>query len=311
MSTVLNVSNSVGPQAMALARAIGRADGSVSVLIAGEDGAGQNALAALLTQAFICLTPKDGEACGECRACSAFSRGVLSDAFVVEPDGPQDLIRLRAIVFDKDNQQPFVREFLQVGPIQARSKVVIIRRAERLNRDAADALLKLLEEPPDYARFILTTTSASSLLPTIRSRCMLLPCDFGEPSSGLASLLSGGAPELAADLSQPEMAEWLESMEIWLRDLPSRRRTQALKVSEEFQELAALYKSAIGNEDKEAERLVRAEFVRLFANWLASSGLSGEQNWALCLESTIEMHRAVLGNVNFGYLADSLFMSCL
>ena len=295
---------------MALARAMARSDGSVSVLIAGEDGAGQNAVATLITQAFICLSPKEGEACGECRACSAFSRGVLSDVFVVEPQGPQDLIRLRAIVYDDEYKQPFVREFLQVGPIQARNKVVIIRRAERLNRDAADALLKLLEEPPDYARFVLTTTSASSLLPTIRSRCMLLPCDFGESSAGLVSLLSGGAPELAANLSRPEMAEWLESMETWLRELPSRRRTQALKVSEEFQELSAEYKSAIGNEDKEAERLVRAEFVRLFANWLAAAELPGA-NWTLCLETVIEMHRVVLGNVNFAYLTDSLFMSCL
>ncbi len=296
---------------MSIARAIGRADGSVSVLIAGEDGAGQNALAEVLTRSFICLSPKNGQACGECRACSAFSRGVCSDVFVVEPEGPQDLIRLRVVVFDKEHQQPFVREFLQVGPIQARNKVVVLRRAERMNRDAADALLKLLEEPPDYARFILTTTSASRLPSTIRSRCLLLPCDFGEVAGGFASHISGGAPELSARLSQPEMADWLDAMEVWLRELPARRRTQALKVSEEFQELAAAYKSAIGSEDKEEERLVRAEFVRLFANWLAAANPGGNHNWTLCLESAIEMHRAVLGNVNFAYLTDSLFMTCL
>ncbi len=227
------------------------------------------------------------------------ARDACPDLLLVEPGGRSDLIVLGQIVLDKRNPQPHIREFIQAPPVVARSKVVLVERAERFNADAANALLKMLEEPPDWARFILTTNAASRIIPTVRSRCLLVPCDFSEAEPGFVSTISGGAPELAAKLSEPGQAPFLEQFEAWLSALLGRRREEALKVSEEFQELADLYR------DDDDSRLARAEVVKLFANWLAANARSD------MLRGALEMHRAVLGNVNVGYLSDSFFADSL
>ncbi|MGI8922900.1 MAG: hypothetical protein ACR2HJ_02475 [Fimbriimonadales bacterium] len=291
----MSVSEAAGSRALALVRSIAVADACVPALIAGEEGAGQSGLSRSLAGSFLCLQPQDGVPCGECQACVSAARDVCPDLLLVEPGGRSDLILLGQIVLDKRNPQPHIREFIQAPPVVARTKVVLIERAERFNADAANALLKMLEEPPEWARFILTADAASRIIPTIRSRCLLVPCDFAEAELGFLSTISGGAAELAAKLSQLRLAPFLEQFEGWLSALPGRKRIEALKVSEEFQELADLYR-----EDDDS-RFARAEVVKLFANWLAANARSD------ILHGALEMHRAVLGNVNFGYLCDSFF----
>lgn len=309
MSSSLSVSNNLGPRAAALVRAIGCADTCAAVLVAGEEGAAQDFAAEKLAQVFLCLQPIECEPCGECKACSSFARGNNADVLHVHPKGPQNLIRMgqisyeSAYPYDKTGDLP-VRQFLFVGPAQSRNKIVLVHNADRMNMPAAHAFLKLLEEPPEYSRILLTTASASSLPTTIRSRCVLLPCDFGPSEDSFLHTIAGGAPELMSKLASPRFEAFVGSLEIWLGKWLSRNRTEALKISEEFQELVLEYKAA---SESDEDRLIRAEVVKLLANWLASKAHS--RNVGAMLESVIQMHRAVLGNVNFGYLCDSFFMA--
>jgi len=98
-------------------------------------------------------------------------------------------------------------EWAPVYPLEAPNKIAIITPADKLNLSAANALLKLLEEPPSHFILILITSDLSALLPTIRSRCTVLPLE-GVPISELLPWLIGRAhadPEklqLAADLAE-------------------------------------------------------------------------------------------------------------
>jgi hypothetical protein len=307
----------IGPRATELARAVARLDASVSVLIAGEAGAGQREVSRRIAAAFYCKEPATGEPCGSCSSCKALANGNAVDILRVEPCGRQELIVVGQVAFNEEHERrkakdlapnlPCIREFIGLGPVQGRNKVVLMERVERMNADASNALLKMLEEPPAYARFILTTNAASKVLATIRSRCVLIPCDFETPNEGFAAQLSAGTPELMAQLEADEMSGFVSEFGRFLGELGSRKRSEALKVSEEFQGICALYKKAAAD-DEDAERFARAEVVRMFANWLASQLCSTNIPSPLALERAVEMHRATLGNVNFGYLCDSFFM---
>ncbi len=99
--------------------------------------------------------------CGECRVCRKIESGTHPDVIHIKPTG--SLIRIAQI-----------RELcrtLAMRPYEAHIRVVVISDAQTMNPEASNALLKLLEEPPDRTVLILTTNQASDLLPTIVSRC--------------------------------------------------------------------------------------------------------------------------------------------
>src|SRR5438270_10606575 len=85
------------------------------------------------------------------------------DVMVVPPDPPQMLIKV--------GQVRHVIDSIFYKPVEARRKVVIFTESSFM-KEAANSLLKVLEEPPDYASLLLLTTNAGELLPTIRSRCV-------------------------------------------------------------------------------------------------------------------------------------------
>jgi DNA polymerase-3 subunit delta' len=117
------------------------------------------------------------------------------DLFVLEPEG-------EAILID---QVRALRADLHLRPFEAERRAYLIREAESMTRDAANALLKSLEEPPDYAVFVLTTADRSRLLGTIWSRCQ--PVRFRTPAvAAIAAGLGGGADaERAARLSRGDV----------------------------------------------------------------------------------------------------------
>ena len=129
-------------------------------LLAGPEGSGKRTLARLLAAAAQC----EGNAppCGVCLPCRKVLSGVHPDlSYVDDPDRkqiPAELIRnARADVF--------------IRPNEGRRKILIFPRAQDINATGQNALLKLLEEPPSYAMFLLLSDAAEKLLPTIRSRC--------------------------------------------------------------------------------------------------------------------------------------------
>ncbi len=137
---------------------------SHSYLICGAEGSGKKTLANLLAAAFQCTAGGDVP-CGHCAPCRKVLSGNHPDVITVDdPDKVQVSVELiRGIQADA-----------YIRPNEGNRKIFYIPRAGQMNGSAQNALLKLMEEPPQYGVFLLVAPSAEGLLPTIRSRCALL-----------------------------------------------------------------------------------------------------------------------------------------
>ncbi len=135
-------------------------------LITGSPHIGKTTLARVLAQALNCAHPEaDERPCGECRSCRLVSNNHHPDVQFIGPDG----------VYLKIGQIRDVQRQVALSPLEGRRKVYILQDMERATVEAANALLKTLEEPPSHAVLILTASEAEALLPTIVSRCQVLP----------------------------------------------------------------------------------------------------------------------------------------
>lgn len=131
----------------------------------GEKGSGKK----LLAQAFARLLQCDGEGekpCGSCRSCRQAQSGNHPDIIKINHEKPNT-------VGIEDIREQLVGD-IQIKPYQSRYKIYIVPDAEKMTVQAQNALLKTIEEPPAYAVILLLTTNASSFLPTILSRCVVL-----------------------------------------------------------------------------------------------------------------------------------------
>jgi DNA polymerase III delta' subunit len=145
-------------------------------LFKGAPGVGKRTAARIFAKALLCERPRDGAACGECRACHRFDAGTHADMIPLkkiadsgvdagEVGDHEQIIRLGTI--------QYVCEQLHRSPMAGGRRVVIIPEAQRFCRgqaEAANAFLKTLEEPPASAAIILTTSQPEGLLETIVSR---------------------------------------------------------------------------------------------------------------------------------------------
>lgn len=129
-----------------------------------------------------CTGPRGmyGEACGHCPSCAALAAGAHPDILLIEPRtttttgkaARRKIIPIGAILEGRDKNRDYevhVYEFLEVRPTHRR-RVVIVNGAEFLGQEAANALLKLVEEPPHGALFLFLAEDVRSVLPTIVSR---------------------------------------------------------------------------------------------------------------------------------------------
>lgn len=110
-----------------------------------------------------CLNPSEGEPCGKCENCLAIDRGVFPDLIEIDAASNRGIDDIRAI-----------RDAVSYTPIKGRYKVYILDEAHMLTKEAFNALLKTLEEPPPRTIFILCTTEYEKIMPTILSRCQRL-----------------------------------------------------------------------------------------------------------------------------------------
>lgn len=168
-----------------------------AVILAGPQGSGKYTLALMVARAMTCLNPGETDGlpdfCGVCENCrrigealdldARFAEAVEAreglrdtdkretrilvqphpDVLVIPPDPPQMMVKI--------DQVRHVNETIRYRPAEARRRVFIFTDAAFM-KEAANALLKVLEEPPDFATIILLVRNAGELLPTIRSRCV-------------------------------------------------------------------------------------------------------------------------------------------
>jgi DNA polymerase-3 subunit delta' len=153
-----------------------------ALLLTGPARVGKLAAAQAIAAAQNCQGARgmDGEACGVCRSCLALAAGGHPDVLLVEPRATtatgkaarRKLIPIGAVLRERDKGREYethIYEFLEVRPSFTR-RVVIVNGAEHLGPEAANALLKLVEEPPHRALFLFLAEDRRSVLPTIVSR---------------------------------------------------------------------------------------------------------------------------------------------
>ena len=129
-------------------------------LFCGTRGTGKTTLAKIFAKAINCESPVDGNPCGQCPTCRAIAEGRSMNVIEIDAASNNGVDNIRQI-----------REEVAYRPTEGHYKVYIIDEVHMLSTSAFNALLKTLEEPPEYVVFILATTEARSILPTITSRC--------------------------------------------------------------------------------------------------------------------------------------------
>jgi len=131
-----------------------------SFIFAGPRGVGKTTTARILARALNCVKGPTGEPCGKCDACTEIADG--RDMDVLEIDG--------ATYTGVDAVREVIVEPLSIAPMRDRYKIFIIDEVHRLSKNAFDALLKSIEEPPPYVKFMMATTDLHAVPATIQSR---------------------------------------------------------------------------------------------------------------------------------------------
>ncbi len=196
-----------------------------AMLLAGSEGVGKQLLADRLAHALLCEAPDEqGKACGQCAACGWLHAGTHPDLLVLKPDEPGKAIKV--------DQVRALSAGLAITSHGGRYKVAIVRPAEAMNLNAANSLLKTLEEPTANTLLILASAAPGRLLATVRSRCQQVQVPTPTQAQALdwlathgvqdeaatrSVLLAGGAPLRALSLhesgAEAVMAECLEQLQ--------------------------------------------------------------------------------------------------
>jgi DNA polymerase-3 subunit delta' len=215
-------------------------------LFTGPPGLGRRTLALRFARALNCLKPPaPGESCGKCKTCQQIDRMQYADLAIIQAEKEGGVLKVEQI--------RTLRQSLVLKPYQGRYRVALFLRFQEANLNAANALLKTLEEAPSHAILILTADNAEQLLPTIVSRCEVLrlrtvPVEkvksflighgasgpatkgggapapsVGEASARLLAHISGGRPGYALRLLQNKGA--LEFRQARLNDLQKLLRS--------------------------------------------------------------------------------------
>lgn len=177
-------------------------------LFVGPEGIGKRTLALHMAQALVCQSPPEaGEFCGACRACRTIARGEFPDLHVVELRSGESQIAI--------DQVRELQRSLSLTPFEGRWRVAVLLDLQAASDEAQNALLKTLEEPPPQVVLLVTARSMEAILPTIVSRCEVIPLRglptnvlrqelerrSAEPETArLIAALSGGRPGVALEM---------------------------------------------------------------------------------------------------------------
>lgn len=156
-----------------------------------------------------CLFPVDGFACGECLSCRKIKHGNHPDVVIVEPRGA-------TLKIDQIRE---VQRAISFKQFEGRYKVVILLDANKMTVEAANSLLKVLEEPPSGTLFILIAENGDNILPTVLSRCQIVKAGRKDT-------------DMCGDMGNYN--QWHEQIRGLIGQLPSIDLHQLLKISDSW-----------------------------------------------------------------------------
>ncbi len=291
---------------------------------------------------------EQGTGCDECLSCRRFESDGHPDFVSIypgqklDPDDKGDSIQIKAI-------RRLVLPRATTVPSSGKRVVVLIREAERMLPGAADALLKTLEEPPPWMRFLLTTENADRLPSTIVSRCSPIsvgPVAVVELAQGLVDKFevaeeeakriaaeSGGHPGRAFRLLQDRQTGLADEMVAFASAFAQAKPIQALALGESFRALADSCREEDG---EKGGRLAMAQCVDMLARFLrdvmhfsvrkepfvleipraaafakALSERAPVCHWTASAAAAIEARNAIFGNATVRLQIDALFTRVL
>ncbi|MDO6563100.1 DNA polymerase III subunit delta' [Amphritea sp. 1_MG-2023] len=163
-----------------------------ALLINGPEGIGKACFAMALANYVLCRSPQGNTACGHCRSCELTRSGGHPDLYLLKPDDPGKPIKI--------DQVRELTTFIYSTAQQGGYRVVIIDPADSMNINAANALLKMLEEPGEQTLIMLLTHRLGQMLPTIKSRCQRVdmpPADVALATQWVSTQLQVESAEAA------------------------------------------------------------------------------------------------------------------
>lgn len=233
-----------------------------SYLFVGPKGVGKKTMAYAFIYHLFCATNSE-KPCGECMACKKLKKRLHPDVMLISPEKRD--IRIDTI--------RSIERFIRLRPLEAPYKVILIERAEKMNLEAGNALLKSLEEPPGYVIFILLTENLLKLLPTIISRSQvvrfhplaretikeyLFRRDLDESMAETLAELSSGSLGRALEMAEKGL---LEELNAFVKAGESKNIERCFKIAERLSRL-----------DKDSQEL----FLYLLTLWVWRSYLKAK-----------------------------------
>lgn len=275
-------------------------------LFEGNRGTGKHQAALWLAKEMFCQHKQSDQPCNTCNNCLRIDGGIHPDVLVIEPDG-------QTIKVDQIRQ--LQTEFSKSG-FEGQQKVFILKDAEKMNTNAANSLLKFLEEPAAAFLAILETTALTKILPTIQSRCQILHFQalskqtlqsklqaegIGQQTAALLTDLTNSYDK-AVEISQNEwFNEAKESMTQWFTYLKNHDLQSFIYVQKK---LVAIFK------EKQQQQQGLSILLHLFHEYLQQEVKNGSRLKIATINAQVQLileaERKLSANVSFQNVAEQL-----
>lgn len=213
-----------------------------ALIVHGAQGIGKSHFATAFAHYLLCQSPNGDEVCGQCRSCQLNAVHGHPDLFLLEPEEPGKPIKV--------DQIRGLTDFINSTAQQGGYRVVILNPADAMNIAAANALLKMLEEPGRDTVLMLLTDRLGQVMPTIKSRCQRVECPLPQEAEATAYVaaklelaedeaahivrINNGAPMAAMKYKESGLDEWRSQLIKGLADVLKKRRT-VVEVAQSWQ----------------------------------------------------------------------------